>query len=349
MTGAAGFIGTNLVRNWPWERFGNRRLIVLDAFTYAGVRDNLSDLEHDMRFRLVEGDIGDRQLVGEILREEGVRQIVNCAAQTHVDRSIDDPSPFFETNVMALLGLLTAARDYWRELPVSDRADFRLLQISTDEVYGSLAAEDAPFTESHGYAPNSPYAASKAAGDQAVRSFFHTYGLPVLTVHCGNNYGPYQFPEKLIPLMILNALEGRELPVYGDGGNVRDWIYVEDHARAIVDVLAGGVPGEHYNVGARNERTNLDLVNELCRLLDERQPREDGRDYAEQIRFVTDRPGHDRRYAIEPAKLQALTGWQPQVSFAQGLAATVDWYLAHRDWCAAITRRRYQRERLGLG
>lgn len=349
MTGAAGFIGTNLVRNWPWERFADRRLIVLDAFTYAGVRENLADLQADPRFRLVEGDIGDRERVGRLLREESVRRVINCAAQTHVDRSIDDPAPFFESNVMSLLGLLQACRDYWRELTPAEQGKFRLLQISTDEVYGSLEPDDAPFTEDHPYAPNSPYAASKAAGDQAVRAFFHTYGLPVLTVHCGNNYGPYQFPEKLIPLMILNALDGRDLPVYGDGGNVRDWIYVEDHARAIVDVLAEGQPGEHYNVGAQSERTNLDLVRELCRLLDTRRPRPDGRSYAEQIRFVKDRPGHDRRYAIDPGRLHALTGWQPQVTFAEGLAATVDWYLANRPWCDAITNRRYQRQRLGLG
>jgi dTDP-glucose 4,6-dehydratase len=282
------------------------------------------------------------------LHEHAVDAVVNFAAESHVDRSIDSPEPFVQTNVVGTLRLLNATKRHWLGLAPAAKAAFRFLHISTDEVYGSLGPRDPAFTEATPFAPNSPYAASKAASDHLVRSYQHTFGLPTLTTNCSNNYGPYHFPEKLFPLVILNALEGRKLPVYGDGQQVRDWLYVGDHCTAIARVLAAGRPGETYNVGGLNERANLDVVRLICSLLDERAPRADGRPYAEQIEFVADRPGHDRRYAIDCGKITRELGWRPAESFESGLGKTVDWYLAHRDWCQEITSKRYARERLGM-
>jgi len=281
------------------------------------------------------------------LAEHQIGAVVNFAAESHVDRSIDSPEPFVLTNVVGTLRLLNGVRRHWQQQTGEARNSFRFLHISTDEVYGTLGPEDPAFTEETPFAPNSPYAASKAASDHLVRSYHHTFGLPTLTTNCSNNYGPFHFPEKLFPLVILNALEGRRLPIYGDGQQIRDWLYVADHCAAITLVLASGRPGETYNVGGLNEWANLEVVNLICRLLDQRQPRPDGRTYAEQIEFVPDRPGHDRRYAIDCAKIQRELGWQPAESFESGLAKTVDWYLAHRPWCAEITAQRYARERLG--
>jgi dTDP-glucose 4,6-dehydratase len=272
---------------------------------------------------------------------------VNFAAESHVDRSIDSPEPFVQTNVVGTLRLLHAARRYWAELPEPRRRAFRFLHVSTDEVYGTLAPDAAPFTETHPYEPNSPYAASKAASDHLVRAFHHTYGLPVLTTNCSNNYGPYQFPEKVMPLVILNGLEGRPLPVYGDGRQIRDWLYVEDHCAAIWLVLRRGRVAETYNIGGRSEQRNLDLIRSICALLDRKAPRPDGSPHAALIQFVQDRPGHDRRYAIDCAKIERELGWTSRETFATGLERTVDWYLAHREWCRAITEQKYARERLG--
>ena len=348
VTGGCGFIGSNFIRQRLTEKNSPLgKLVNLDLLTYAGNPANLADLASDPRYIFQKGDIGDEALVSRLLAEHGIDAILNFAAESHVDRSIDSPEPFIQTNVTGTLRLLNAARRHWASLPEPRRAAFRFLHVSTDEVYGTLAPHDPAFTESTPFAPNSPYAASKAASDHLVRAFHHTYGLPVLTTNCSNNYGPYHFPEKLIPLMILNALDGKPLPVYGDGQQIRDWLFVEDHAAAIWLTLQKGRPGETYNVGGLNERANLDVVKTLCALLDEKSPRPGGASYSAQIAYVADRPGHDRRYAIDCSKIQRELGWSPRESFETGLAKTVDWYLSNRAWADEITKTRYQRERLG--
>jgi dTDP-glucose 4,6-dehydratase len=347
VTGGCGFIGSNFIRHLLRGTGAPVRVVNLDKLTYAGNPANLADVAGDSRYRFVQGDIGDEALVSGILAQESVSAVANFAAESHVDRSIDSPEPFVQTNVVGTLRLLNAARRHWASLAPDPRESFRFLHISTDEVYGSLAAGEAAFTEQTPFAPNSPYAASKAASDHLVRAYRHTYGLPTLTTNCSNNYGPYHFPEKLFPLVILNALEGRPLPVYGDGRQVRDWLFVEDHCRAISLVLERGRPGETYNVGGLCEMANVDAVRAICSLLDRRAPRADGKPYAAQIEFVSDRPGHDRRYAIDCTKIRRELGWSPLESFETGLAKTVDWYVANRAWCAEITSKRYARERLG--
>jgi dTDP-glucose 4,6-dehydratase len=345
VTGGAGFIGGNFVLGLLAQD-ADLRVVNLDALTYAGNRDTLAPLDGDDRHVFIHGDIGDRHLVARLLAEHRPEAIVNFAAESHVDRSIDGPAAFVQTNVVGTLGLLECARDYWKGLEGADRDGFRFLHVSTDEVYGSLGATGR-FTETTPYAPNSPYSASKAASDHLVRAFHHTYGLPVLTTNCSNNYGPFQFPEKLVPLVIQKALAGEPLPVYGDGRNVRDWLYVGDHCSAIRAVLERGRVGEVYNVGGDAERENIAVVRTLCALLDQRRPRTDGRDYAAQITFVGDRPGHDRRYAIDSGKLQAELGWRPAESFESGIARTVDWYLDNQAWCRRVLDGSYRGERLG--
>jgi dTDP-glucose 4,6-dehydratase len=339
VTGGAGFIGANFVRGWLSQR--EEPVVNLDKLSYAGNPANLSGLD-DARHTFVLGDIGDTVLVARLLREHGVRAVLNCAAETHVDRSIDSPAAFVQTNVMATFGLLEAVRAHWSGLEGEARARFRFLHVSTDEVYGSLALDAPAFSETHRYQPNSPYAASKAAADHLVRAWHHTYGLPVLTTNCSNNYGPYQFPEKLIPLVIHKALEGEPLPVYGDGRQVRDWLYVEDHCAALRRVLDAGVPGETYNVGGGQEMANIDVVGLLCAILDELRPRADGVSYTSQIAFVADRPGHDRRYAVDAGKIERELGWRPQETFATGIRHTVNWYLAHGDWVEGVTSGAYR-------
>lgn len=339
VTGGAGFIGANFVRQQV--KGGHHRVVNLDLLTYAGNRESLAGLDPD-RHHFVHGDIGDRALLDRLLAEHKPDAVVHFAAESHVDRSIDDPDAFIRTNVNGTRVLLDAALEYWRQ---SAGPDFRFLHVSTDEVYGTLTPDEPAFTERHQYQPNSPYAASKAAADHLVRAWHHTYGLPVLTTNCSNNYGPYQFPEKLIPLVLINALHGEPLPVYGDGQQRRDWLFVTDHCRAIERVLEAGQPGRVYNVGGNAEMANLDVVQMLCDLLDERVPVE--RPRRELIQFVQDRPGHDRRYAIDPSRIRDELGWQPAVDFAGGLAATVDWYLAERDWWQRIRDGRYRSERLG--
>ncbi len=349
VTGGCGFIGSNFVRQRLLESGSPvRRLVNLDKLTYAGNPANLADLAGDPRYVFVQGDIGDEDLVSRLLAEHEIDAIANFAAESHVDRSIDSPEPFIQTNVVGTLRLLNATRRHWAGLPEPRKGAFRFLHVSTDEVYGTLQAADPAFTEDTPFAPNSPYAASKAASDHLVRAYQHTYKLPTLTTNCSNNYGPYHFPEKLIPLVILNALDRKPLPVYGDGQQIRDWLYVEDHAAGIWEVLRRGRVGETYNIGGLNEQANLDVVREICVLLDAKSPCTDGRKYSEQITFVADRPGHDRRYAIDCAKIQRELGWKPRESFKTGLAKTVDWYLANRDWCSEITNQRYARERLGV-
>lgn len=349
VTGGCGFIGSNYLRLLLQREIGpgEGRVVNLDRLSYAGNPANLEDLAGDPRYRFVEGSIGDSALIARVLREEAIDAVINFAAESHVDRSIDTPEPFFENNLMATVRLLQEVRTYVAEGAASE--GFRFLHVSTDEVYGTLGPDDPAFEETTPFAPNSPYAASKAASDFAVRAYHHTYGLPVLTTNCSNNYGPYQFPEKLIPLMILNALEGRNLPIYGDGMNVRDWLFVEDHCRAIQRVLDEGRLGETYNVGGLNERPNIEIVDRICGLLDELEPRADGQPYATLKSFVKDRPGHDRRYAINCEKLISELGWKPLETFETGLRKTVEWYLANRPWCDAITTGRYRRERLGEG
>ena len=343
VTGGAGFIGANFVLQAVQDGL---RVVNLDALTYAGNLDTLKALEGNDRHVFVEGDIGDRALVASLLAEHGVDAVVNFAAESHVDRSIDGPAAFIETNVVGTLGLLESTRDYWRALDDARRERFRFLHVSTDEVYGSLG-DEGYFTESSQYAPNSPYSASKAASDHLVRAFHHTYGLPVLTTNCSNNYGPYQFPEKLIPLVIHKALAGEALPVYGDGQNVRDWLFVGDHCTAIRRVLDAGRVGETYNVGGNAEQKNLDVVRIICALLDERRPLADGRRREELITFVRDRPGHDRRYAIDASKLKDELGWTPSQTFESGIKATVDWYLNNPEWVHRVLDGSYRLERLG--
>ncbi len=344
VTGGAGFIGGNFVL----EAVGKGiRVVNLDALTYAGNLDTLALLDGNPDHVFVHGDIGDRALVSRLLTEHQPDAVVNFAAESHVDRSIDGPGAFIQTNVVGTLGLLEAVRDYWRGLQNEQRDAFRFLHVSTDEVYGSLG-ETGKFTETTPFAPNSPYSASKAASDHLVRAFHHTYGLPVLTTNCSNNYGPYHFPEKLIPLIIARALAGEPLPVYGDGKNVRDWLYVSDHCAAIRTVLEKGRPGETYNVGGDAERQNIEVVEAICKLLDERRPREDGQPRASQITYVADRPGHDRRYAIDASKLQGELGWRPQYTFEKGIAQTVDWYLENQAWVARVLDGSYRLERIGV-
>ena len=349
VTSGCGFIGSNFIRQRLTEKFSPlTRLVNLDALTYAGNPANLADLAGDPRYVFVQGDIGDFALVARLLAEHAIDAVVNFAAESHVDRSIDSPEPFIQTNVVGTLRLLNSVRLHWNKLAEPAQAAFRFLHVSTDEVYGTLAPTDPAFTEETAFAPNSPYAASKAASDHLVRSYQHTFKLPTLTTNCSNNYGPYHFPEKLIPLVILNALEGKPLPVYGDGQQVRDWLYVEDHAAAIWLVLRNGRVGETYNIGGLNEKPNIEIVRTICALLDEKFPRADAKPYLSQVTYVADRPGHDRRYAINCAKLQRELGWAPRENFATGIAKTVDWYLAHRSWCADITSKKYARERLGI-
>jgi dTDP-glucose 4,6-dehydratase len=354
VTGGAGFIGSNfvhlLLRNnaQMMADCGFDGLVNLDKLTYAGNLNNLSDVEGDPRYKFVQADIGDRETVARLLVAEPIGGIVHFAAESHVDRSIDSPEPFFQTNTVGTLRLLDCARAYWKSLPSDKAAAFRFLHVSTDEVYGSLGPDDPPFEEITPYAPNSPYAASKAASDFVVRSYFHTYGMPVVTTNCSNNYGPYQFPEKLIPLMILNALEGKPLPIYGDGKNVRDWLYVGDHCLGIALALSKGVPGQTYNIGGKNEQMNITIVDGICELLDKLVPSANGRSYKEQKLFVKDRPGHDRRYSINSDKIRHELGWKPLENFKSGMEKTVRWYLDNRKWCDDITSKRYQRQRLGI-
>ena len=343
VTGGAGFIGGNFVLDAVRRGV---KVVNLDVLTYAGNLDTLSSLDGNPAHVFVQGDIGDAALVSGLLAEHRPSAIVNFAAESHVDRSIDGPAAFVQTNVVGTLALLECARDYWRGLEGEAKAAFRFLHVSTDEVYGSLG-DTGKFTETTPFAPNSPYSASKAASDHLVRAFHHTYGLPVLTTNCSNNYGPYQFPEKLVPLIIQKAMAGDPLPVYGDGLNVRDWLFVTDHCSAIQRVLEAGRVGETYNVGGDAERENIHVVKTICALLDARRPRADGLPRESQITFVKDRPGHDRRYAIDAGKIQAELGWQPTVSFEQGIAATVDWYLANGDWVGRVLDGSYRLERIG--
>ena len=340
VTGGAGFIGANFVLDWLTQ--SDEAVVNLDKLTYAGNLQTLASLESDSRHVFVKGDIGDRELVTQLLAENRPRAVINFAAESHVDRSIHGPGDFIHTNVVGTFNLLESVRGYWNELSRIEKSAFRFLHVSTDEVYGSLAADDAPFSESHRFEPNSPYSASKAASDHLVRAWHHTYGLPVITTNCSNNYGPYHFPEKLIPLVILNALKGQPLPVYGDGMQVRDWLYVKDHCSAIRRVLEAGRLGETYNVGGWNEKPNIEVVRTLCTILDELAPRTDGVSYASQISFVTDRPGHDRRYAIDASKLERELNWRPAETFDTGIRKTVEWYLANQDWVDNISSGAYQ-------
>ena len=350
VTGGCGFIGSNFIRQRLAEKGSPlTKLVNLDALTYAGNPANLTDLAGDPRYVFAHGDIGDDALVARLLATHAIDAIVNFAAESHVDRSIDSPEPFIQTNVVGTLRLLNNAKKHWNSLPPTKKSAFRFLHVSTDEVYGSLALGAPAFTEQHNFEPNSPYAASKAASDHLVRAYQHTYGLPTLTTNCSNNYGPYHFPENLIPLSILNALEQKPLPVYGDGMQIRDWLYVEDHAAAIWLVLQKGRTGETYNIGGLNEQPNIAIVKKICELLDRKAPRPDGKGYAQQITYVADRPGHDRRYAIDATKLQSELGWAPRENFASGIEKTVDWYLKNRNWAAEITDKKYSRERLWKG
>ncbi len=354
VTGGAGFIGSNLVRHVLATRSGFR-VVVLDKLTYAGNLENLTDVLDDPRLVFVRGDVADRPLVDSLFREHRPLALINLAAESHVDRSIDGPKPFLDSNVVGTFVLLEAARSWLAEAPAGVSARFRFLHVSTDEVYGSLGPEGR-FTETTSYAPSSPYAASKAAADHFVFAYHKTYGLPALLTNCCNNYGPYQYPEKLIPLMILNAVEGKPLPIYGDGGNVRDWLYVEDHCEGLLAALDRGRPGDKYNLGGDSERTNLQVVEGICSALEELLPAAENptlrsRDlarYRDLRTFVEDRPGHDRRYAIDASKVRRELGWTPRHGFDTGIRETVRWYLAHRDWCEAVQAGRYGRERLGL-
>jgi dTDP-glucose 4,6-dehydratase len=343
VTGGAGFIGANFVHHWLGA--SDEPLVNIDALTYAGNLENLADVgsrpEYALRHRFIHLDICDHARVAGLLREHRPRALLHFAAESHVDRSIAGPSDFIRTNINGTFSLLEAVRAWLPTLDAELAARFRFLHVSTDEVYGSLAPDDAPFSETHPYQPNSPYAASKAASDHLGRAYFHTYGTPVLTTHCSNNYGPYQFPEKLIPLMLSNALAGKPLPVYGDGKNVRDWLYVEDHCRAISRVLAGAAPGSTYNIGGLNERTNIELVELLCSILDELAPRA-GAPYSSLITYVQDRPGHDRRYAIDATRIERDLDWRPRETIASGLRRTVAWYLDHRDWTGRVLSGAYR-------
>jgi dTDP-glucose 4,6-dehydratase len=340
VTGCAGFIGSNFIHTWLANH--DEGVVNLDKLTYAGNLENLASLKNNKHHIFVQGDIGDKALVGTLLTDYRVRAVLNFAAESHVDRSIHGPGDFIQTNVVGTFNLLEAVRAYWQALPVAEQAAFRFLHVSTDEVYGSLAPQDPPFTETKAFEPNSPYAASKASSDHLVRAWHHTYGLPVLTTNCSNNYGPFHFPEKLIPLIIANALAGKPLPIYGDGLQVRDWLFVEDHCRAIARVLEAGRAGETYNIGGWNEMTNIDVVKIICTHLDALRPRADGKRYADQITYVKDRPGHDRRYAIDARKIESELGWKPLETFETGIQKTVQWYLDHPQWVANVTSGEYR-------
>ena len=340
VTGGAGFIGANFVLDWVAHT--DEKIVNLDKLTYAGNLESLASLKNKPQHVFVQGDIGDSALLPQLLAEHQPRAVLNFAAESHVDRSIHGPGEFIETNIMGTFRLLESVRGYWQSLEANVQTHFRFLHVSTDEVYGSLAHQDPAFTEKHPYEPNSPYSASKAASDHLVRAWHHTYGLPVLTTNCSNNYGPLHFPEKLIPLMIVNALAGKPLPVYGDGMQVRDWLYVKDHCSAIRRVLEGGQLGETYNVGGWNEKPNIEIVKTVCALLDELRPRAGGASYAQQITYVKDRPGHDRRYAIDARKLEKELGWKPAETFETGIRKTVAWYLENTEWVAHVQSGAYR-------
>lgn len=339
-TGGAGFIGSNFILDWLAQT--DEPVVNLDKLTYAGNLENLRTVEGNVRHHFVHGDLGDRDRVDPLLDQYKPRAILNFAAESHVDRSIHGPEDFIQTNIVGTFRLLESVRDYWSRLPSTEKEAFRFLHVSTDEVYGSLTKDDPPFSETNRYEPNSPYSASKAASDHLVRAWHHTFGLPVLTTNCSNNYGPYHFPEKLIPLMIVNALAGKPLPVYGDGMQVRDWLYVKDHCSAIRRVLEAGQLGETYNVGGWNEKPNIEIVNTVCALLDELRPKADGGSYKSQITYVTDRPGHDRRYAIDARKIERELGWRPAETFETGIRKTVHWYLDNPSWVENVQNGSYR-------
>jgi len=341
VTGGAGFIGANFVLNWLKD-LKAEGIINLDKLTYAGNLDTLASVKNDSRHLFIQGDIGDRNLVARLLQEHQPRAIVNFAAESHVDRSIHGPADFIDTNIVGTFNLLECAREYWNRIQDTQKSNFRFHHISTDEVYGSLSPTAPAFTETHPYEPNSPYSASKAASDHLVRAWFHTYGFPVVTTNCSNNYGQYHFPEKLIPLVILNAINGKQLPIYGDGQQVRDWLYVGDHCSAIRAVLAKGTLGETYNIGGWNEKTNLAVVQTICQILDKLRPRIDGKSYAQQITFVKDRPGHDRRYAIDASKIERELGWRPAETFDTGIKKTIQWYLDNPIWIEGVVSGSYR-------
>jgi dTDP-glucose 4,6-dehydratase len=340
ITGGAGFIGANFVLDWVANT--DEKIINLDKLTYAGNMASLASLQNNPQHVFVQGDIGDDKLLPKLLAEHQPRAVLNFAAESHVDRSIHGPGDFIETNIVGTFRLLESVRGYWQAMAPEAQQQFRFLHVSTDEVYGSLTPQDPAFSENNKYEPNSPYSASKAASDHLVRAWHHTYGLPVLTTNCSNNYGPLHFPEKLIPLMIVNALAGKPLPVYGDGMQVRDWLYVKDHCSAIRRVLEGGQLGETYNVGGWNEKPNIEIVNTVCALLDDMRPRSDGQSYATQITYVKDRPGHDRRYAIDARKLEKELGWKPSETFETGIRKTVAWYLDNAEWVANVQSGAYR-------
>ena len=340
VTGGAGFIGSNFVLDWLAQ--SDEPIVNLDKLTYAGNLENLASLQGDARHVFVQGDLGDRALVDRLLAQHKPRAVLHFAAESHVDRSIHGPEDFIQTNIVGTFRLLEAVRAYWSALPEPEKNAFRFLHVSTDEVYGTLSKDDPPFAETNAYEPNSPYSASKAASDHLVRAWHHTYGLPVLTTNCSNNYGPYHFPEKLIPLMIVNALAGKPLPVYGDGMQVRDWLYVKDHCSAIRRVLEAGRLGETYNIGGWNEKPNLDIVHTVCTLLDELRPKADGSSYRAQITHVQDRPGHDRRYAIDARKIERELGWRPAETFETGIRKTVQWYLDNPEWVQHVQSGSYR-------
>jgi len=346
VTGGAGFIGSNFIHYLLKNT--SIKILNLDILSYAGNLESLASIEKHQNYQFCQGDIGDATLIKKLLAEFQPDGIVNFAAESHVDRSIDNPAAFLQTNVMGTFNLLQQSKDYWQNLSTTEKEAFRFLHVSTDEVYGSLGAKGL-FHEQSPYAPNSPYSASKAASDHLVRSWFHTYGFPVLTTNCSNNYGPYQFPEKLIPLFVLNALDGQNLPIYGDGSNIRDWLYVDDHCSAILRVLEAGKIGEVYNVGGNSEKTNLQVIDTLCTILDELKPAANGKSYQTLKVYVNDRPGHDQRYAIDATKLKKELNWQPAETFETGLKRTIEWYLANLDWCAHVKDGSYQGQRLGLG
>jgi dTDP-glucose 4,6-dehydratase len=341
VTGGAGFIGGNFVLDWL-KQDSNLPIINIDALTYAGNLSTLQTAQDNHRYQFFKANIGDQARITQLLQDHQPSAIINFAAESHVDRSIHGPAEFIQTNIVGTFNLLECARSYWSELPEPQKSAFRFLHVSTDEVYGSLSPNDPPFTEKHPYEPNSPYSASKAASDHLVRAWFHTYGFPVITTNCSNNYGPYHFPEKLIPLCILNALNGKPLPIYGDGQQVRDWLYVKDHCAAIRIVLEKGILGETYNIGGWNEKANIDVVKQICTILDELRPRNDGKSYAEQITFVKDRPGHDRRYAIDASKIERELGWKPAETFETGIKKTVQWYLDNPKWVEGVVSGSYR-------
>jgi dTDP-glucose 4,6-dehydratase len=341
VTGAAGFIGSNFVLDW--FDHAKEDVVSLDLLTYAGNLENLSSLTNNTQHHFVKGNIGDRELISGLLKKYQIRAVVNFAAESHVDRSIHGAGDFIGTNIVGTYNLLESVRSYCNDSDETHKKDFRFLHVSTDEVYGSLSKTDPAFSETNRYEPNSPYSASKAASDHLVRAWYHTYGLPVLTTNCSNNYGPYHFPEKLIPLCIVNALNGKLIPIYGDGQQIRDWLYVKDHCSAIRTVLEKGSLGETYNVGGRSEKTNLDVVKTLCRILDELKPKADGLKYESQITFVKDRPGHDRRYAIDATKLEKELHWRPQETFETGIRKTVEWYLNNQEWLSHVVNGDYKK------